>query len=74
MGWDEVRWGGAGCGEGIPRHYYNNRVGAHSSLSYPAVVQSRDLAEPCISAHLSLQAVIVMYCPGNAPALTQCSG
>lgn len=36
------------------------RVGAYSSLSYPAVVQSGDLADPCISAHLSLQAVIVM--------------
>lgn len=59
-------------GGGIPHYYY--RAGAYSSLSYPAVVQSGDLADPCISAHLSLQAVIVMYCPGNMPALTQCGG
>lgn len=36
------------------------RAGAYSSLSYPAVVQSGDLADPCVSAHLSPQAVIVM--------------
>lgn len=42
----------------------------HSSLSYPAVVQSGDLVEPSISVHLSLQAVKVLYRPGYMPALT----
>lgn len=51
--------------------YNNPRVGAHSSLTYPAV-QSRDLADPCVSARSSLLALIVMYCPGIMPALTLC--
>ena len=57
--------GGGGGGGGV----FLAESGVHSSSSYPAV-QSGDLAGPCVSAHLHLQAVIVMYCPGCLPALS----